>query len=272
MADNNNSFSLQNMIEFIGNNFGIIFLVTIFLVVGFMGGSLWTENQLLKNGSGGAAQVAKGGGGQPTAEGENEAKAGAAETGLSQASLVATAEKIGLDAKKMVACLEENRYQEKVQNQFKNGQVTGVRGTPGSIVVVNGQAKEFIGGAVPLDQLKSIIDQHLENPDQAVTTKEGFNPEKFVAISKEDHVRGNSEASVMIVEYSDYECPFCARFHGSMKQALEEYGDQVAWVYRHYPLTQLHPNAVLAAQTAECAAELGGDDAFWQFSDALLSE
>lgn len=263
MADNNNSFSLQNVIEFIGNNFGIVFLIILFFVGGFVGGSLWTENRILKNG-----QKAE----KPVVAEKKAADKPTAPQGLTQEKLITTAEEIGLDADEMQICLEENRYQEKVQNQAKAGQTVGVRGTPGSIVVVNGQAKEFVSGAVPADQLKSIIDQHLENPNQAIITKEGFNPEEFVAISEEDHVRGNSEASVIIVEYSDYECSFCTRFHTSMKQILEEYGDQVAWVYRHYPLTQLHPNAVLASQAGECAAELGGNDAFWQLSDALLSK
>ena len=92
-------------------------------------------------------------------------------------------------------------------------------------------------------------------------------------ITQADHIRGNPDAKVVIVEYSDFECPFCKRFHDTMNQIMSEYGDdgRVAWVYRHFPLDQLHPvKARLEAVTAECVAEIGGNDAFWQFADRFF--
>tara|TARA_Y100000310_G_scaffold345191_1_gene462528 strand:+ start:4956 stop:5678 length:723 start_codon:yes stop_codon:yes gene_type:complete len=88
--------------------------------------------------------------------------------------------------------------------------------------------------------------------------------------ASEDHIRGNKNAEVMIVEFSDFECPFCQRFHGTMQQVLDEYGDDVAWIYRHFPLTQIHREAQPSAIASECVASLSGNDAFWSFADSLF--
>ena len=104
-------------------------------------------------------------------------------------------------------------------------------------------------------------------PPQAPTEKAGDVPE----VTAEDHIRGNPDAAVTIVEYSDYECPFCIRHHPTMKQITEKYGDDVNWVYRHFPLS-FHPKAEPAALASECVAELGGNDAFWEFTDTVFEE
>lgn len=88
-------------------------------------------------------------------------------------------------------------------------------------------------------------------------------------VSKDrDHIRGNPAAPVTLVEYSDFECPFCKRFHSTAKQLVEESNGRLKWVYRYFPLDDLHPvKARKEAAAAECAAELGGNDAFWKFAD-----
>lgn len=93
-------------------------------------------------------------------------------------------------------------------------------------------------------------------------------------VDETDHIRGNPNAPIMIVEYSDYDCPFCKNFHETMNQVMDNYGvtGQVAWVYRHFPIESLHPSAPHIAAAAECVAELGGNDAFWTFSDLVFQE
>jgi protein-disulfide isomerase len=105
------------------------------------------------------------------------------------------------------------------------------------------------------------------NTDQAVNNKEL----KIAPIDGSDHILGNPDAEVVIVEYSDLECPYCKGFHETMKKIMEEYGPtgKVAWVYRHYPLVQIHPDAKPAAEATECAAKLGGNDKFWEYTNKL---
>lgn len=90
-------------------------------------------------------------------------------------------------------------------------------------------------------------------------------------ITSADHIKGNPKAPVKIVEYSDTECPFCKRFHPTLQQAIDEYGKdgKVAWVYRHFPLDSIHSKARKEAEATECAAELGGNDKFWEYLDRL---
>lgn len=91
-------------------------------------------------------------------------------------------------------------------------------------------------------------------------------------IGAKDHVRGNTNAKVKIFEYSDLECPFCKEFHKTMRQIMDVYGptNEVAWIYRNFPITSRHPKAQQEAEAAECVAELGGNDKFWQYIDKIF--
>lgn len=84
-------------------------------------------------------------------------------------------------------------------------------------------------------------------------------------------VRGNPEASIYLVEYSDYQCPFCLRFHNTPKEIVEASNGKVAWAWKHFPLTQIHPEARPAAIAAECVAKLSNIEKFWQYSDTLMA-
>lgn len=84
-----------------------------------------------------------------------------------------------------------------------------------------------------------------------------------------DHIYGNPEALVSIIEYSDFECPFCKHFHKTAKAIVDAYDGEVNWVYRHFPLAFHNPGAQLQAEASECAAALGGNDAFWKYTDTI---
>lgn len=131
-------------------------------------------------------------------------------------------------------------------------------------------------GTSPTQALGEQVGDNVDNAPVDTGPEQGKLSEdqaaKVAAVDNDDHVRGSSNAKVFLIEYSDYECPFCGRFHETAKQVLDEYGDDVAWVYRHYPLDQIHPKARSAAIASECVAEIGGNDAFWEFSDELFTD
>ena len=87
-----------------------------------------------------------------------------------------------------------------------------------------------------------------------------------------DHILGNPEARVFLIEYSDLECPFCKRFHPTVHQLMENYGKvgDLAWVYRQFPIESLHSQAPFESQATECVAELAGNDAFWRYVDKIF--
>jgi protein-disulfide isomerase len=84
-----------------------------------------------------------------------------------------------------------------------------------------------------------------------------------------DHIFGDPNAPISLIEYSDYECPFCKRFHETAKEIVKIYDGKVNWVYRHFPLSFHNPGAQKEAEASECANELGGNDAFWKYTDAI---
>lgn len=90
-------------------------------------------------------------------------------------------------------------------------------------------------------------------------------------VSLSDHIIGNPQAPVKIIEYADIDSEYSKQFQAALQQLMSEYaaGGQVAWVYRHFPLLDQHEDAGSHAEAAECAALLGDADAFWRFIDAL---
>ena len=87
----------------------------------------------------------------------------------------------------------------------------------------------------------------------------------------EDHYLGPADAPVTLVEYGDYQCPHCRRAHHIIQAVLSELGDDVRFIFRNFPLTEIHPDAQAAAEAAESVAAHGGNDAFWAVHDVLYA-
>ena len=134
----------------------------------------------------------------------------------------------------------------------------------GAIIIA--AALTFGGGKLPQQDVAANPGQPQQDPAAIQKQLENIAP-----VTAQDHIRGNPNAPVKIVEYSDTECPFCKRFHTTMQQVMKEHGadGKVAWVYRHFPLDQLHSKARKESVALECAGEQGGNDAFWKYTDRL---
>jgi protein-disulfide isomerase len=176
---------------------------------------------------------------------------------------VPIAKQIRLNMKSFNACVESGRFKEKVQADIDDGVKAGVTGTPSSFIVKDGKVVGVIGGALPYENVMEQITSIL-----AGKTEVGM-PE-IKPVSAEDHIVGDINAKIIIVEYSDLDCPFCKVFHATMHRVVKDSGGDVAWVYRHYPIPQLHPNAFAKAQETECAWEQGGNEAFWKYTDKIF--
>lgn len=161
--------------------------------------------------------------------------------------------------------MEQSNEEIKIESQSKQPSVLT---TPVALIIVG----VLIAGAILIKSPSGTTDMKkvANNPTQEVQ-QDTANLEAMNSVTNQDHIRGNPDAPVKIVEYSDTECPFCKRFHTTMKEVMNEYGKdgKVAWVYRHFPLDQLHSKARKEAVALECANEQGGNDKFWEYTDRL---
>lgn len=253
------AYSLTSFTNFVQENFILIVLMVSFFLGGFFFGSLWTENRMLKSGGGlGSAPAAPAQAGQAAPAGRD----------LSIPALVQKGADVGADESDLQKCIDSGEMADAVAADFAQGTASGVTGTPGTVIMVDGKPAELIPGALPYESVKASIDAYLNGG--AIDATKQAEVAGTPAVTADDHYRGKTGAKIVLVEYSDYECPFCQNFHPTMEQVMEEYGDDVAWVYRHYPLS-FHPFAQKSAEAAECVAQLEGNDAFWEYSDALFT-
>ena len=188
------------------------------------------------------------------------------------------AKDLKLDTKKFGACLKDGKYTERVTKDTSEAATLGVNATPGFFV--NGK---FVGGAYPYESFKEIIDKELngtgsEDPlaysevlQQAYNdpNQKSFDPvPKSIEIGS-SATKGNANAKVTIIEYSDFQCPFCQRSFATMNQILNDYKNDVRLVYKHLPIASIHPNAQKAAEAVECANE---QKKFWEYHDVLFNK
>jgi protein-disulfide isomerase len=128
-------------------------------------------------------------------------------------------------------------------------------------------------------QINAGIERYIAKQRAAQAAARARQGQRAAALAKDvrpvsaqrDHIYGNPKAEVSLIEYSDFECPFCKRFHPTAKQVVDSYDGRVNWVYRHFPLAFHNPGAQKQAEASECAAALGGNEAFWRYADGIYA-
>jgi Na+/H+ antiporter NhaA len=132
----------------------------------------------------------------------------------------------------------------------------------------------ILGASVMASVLAWLIFQGLGRLPERVLSRSAARAAPFVdqlaapVDKRRDHLRGPAKAPVTLVEYGDYECPYCGRAEGAIRDLLGEFGDEIRYVFRHLPLNDVHPHAELAAEAAEAA---GAQGRFWEMHDTLFA-
>jgi protein-disulfide isomerase len=210
---------------------------------------------------------------------EYEAKLWENQQSLDGASLEKYAGEVGLDGAKWKECMTAERYKTQIlADQELAGKVTA-RGTPNTFI--NGRK---VTGAKPVEEFKQIIDEELKKAeavlakgiaadkvyDELIKDGKVFEPlEEKVNEFKLDGspIKGKKDAKIVIVEFSDFQCPFCSRISAPMKELEAKYGADLAVVFKHFPLS-FHKEAMPAALASMCANEQGK---FWEYHDQLFA-
>ena len=188
----------------------------------------------------------------------------------------AYAQQVGLDNSQFDQCLNNTDNVARINAEIQVGNAFGVTGTP-TFMINN---KKLVG-AQPLALLEEVIQREL---DGSPTTLDGYSPglRQLAATtppnfqimeSKPDitgaAIEGKPDAKVVIVEFSDFQCPFCKQWNDtSLKQLRTKLGDDVALAYLHFPIVSIHPNAGNASLVAICAQAQGK---FWPMHDLLFA-
>ncbi|MFA5999952.1 MAG: thioredoxin domain-containing protein [Candidatus Paceibacterota bacterium] len=148
-------------------------------------------------------------------------------------------------------------------NVVNQGQNDSTKQIAGAIII----AGLIIAGAVLLKDNTQPVANNNNNPTNDPNDRTATMSVK--AVSVDEHIVGNLDAPVVIIEYSDTECPFCKSFHNTMQGVVAQNSGKVAWVFRHYPLS-IHPKAFHEAEATECAWGQGGNDTFWKYVDEVF--
>lgn len=216
---------------------------------------------------------------------------------LTRPDLQRYAQEVGLDMTQFNAALDNNEHRQVINDQAALALRLGARGTPASFI--NGR---YLSGAQPAARFITVVDEELTRaraaitsgtpraniydamvgngltapaapiPSAAAPTPAGPDPERDYGIAAPASApsRGSSNAQIVIQSFSDFQCPFCSRVLPTVEQIMQQYGNQVRFVWRNYPLP-FHTDAHLAAEAAQEVYAQRGDAGFWAYHDLLFA-
>jgi hypothetical protein len=182
-------------------------------------------------------------------------------------------EQVGVNKNQFTQCMKDtdlNALRLKtnaVAESAMKGIPSNQRGTPYSVIIGKNGSKSEIRGAYSKEEVNKLIAE--VNAGKVTIPYTG----DITGYQETDHIIGNPNANIIIVEFSDLECPFCKRFSETMKDIVAESNGQVAWIYRHWAVhTDRSKNqyALEKAAASECIAKIKGDDAFWKYIDLVF--
>lgn len=214
-----------------------------------------------------SAQVSSLKGGTPTDGGKPSAAVTPTVTGskISVANLKVMAKDLGVDSTKFNKCLDDGTMANKVKAESTEGAGFGVSGTPS--FYVNGV---MIVGSLPQADFEKVIDAELKNGsgDKVKLDSTGAVSKRVAGIPYGvGYIKGNKDAKIKMMEYTDFECPYCNRAFPTIEALLAKYGDKISLEYRSYPLP-FHADAQKAAEASLCAGEQGK---FWEMHDKMFT-
>jgi protein-disulfide isomerase len=205
--------------------------------------------------------------------------------GLQLSKLTTLAGELGLSKLEFEKCLSSGRYASFVKGQAEQARQGGITTAPVTFLVLGSNGKwQMIAGAGTLSAYTDVINAMLYDiwsppaatqpsapaplpvAEEHTASPDGPLPPVDPAT---DHIRGKANAPVTVIEYTDFECPFCIRHQKTMSQLLRKYRGSVNWVTRPFPLP-FHAGAEAKAVAAECVASLKGNNAFWRFHDQIF--
>jgi protein-disulfide isomerase len=184
-------------------------------------------------------------------------------------SLSEIAGTLDINVEEFDTCMAEERFTQAVQADIDSGRKAGVRGTPHSFVLFEG-ATYKIEGAQDASTIRGFFDDLLAGNDARET--DISDKTDLETVTDEDWVVGDENARITMIIYSDIDCPFCQRFHTTTTNLMQEYPEDVRWVFRHMPIDGLHPHARQKAEAAECVGEIGGGVKFWEYLDIIFAQ
>lgn len=209
---------------------------------------------------------------------DSETAQTAADPAKLKSRLVDLAGSINIDKGKFTSCLDTEKYKDEINKDAKDAEAAGVTGTPGFVIgkpLADGKVDGvLITGAYPFSTFKAVIDKFLVGTSADQIKEEGV--EVGGAFIDDDPILGDANAPLVMIEFSDYECPFCKRhFSQTLPDLDKEYikTGKLKLVFRDFIAVSGHnPAATTEALAVNCVKELGGDQAYYKYHDLIFSK